>query len=64
MTDYKVLTEDKLVQMTEYGKALKVVANFSEASFNFQGEVIPAKSALILDGNDKTIYTPKEPTMK
>lgn len=64
MTDYKVLTEDKLVQMTEYGKALKVVANFSEASFNFQGEVIPAKSVLILDGNDKTIYTPKEPTKK
>ncbi|WP_054026699.1 glycoside hydrolase [Bacillus sp. FJAT-28004] len=60
MTDYKILSDDRLVQMTEYGEALSVIANFSDTPFNFQGETIPGKSVLIIDGNSKTIYTPKE----
>ncbi|MFE6168762.1 glycoside hydrolase [Viridibacillus arvi] len=59
MTDYKILSDDRLVQMTEYGKDLSVVANFSEDEFTVQGEKIPGKSVLIVDGNSKTIYTPK-----
>lgn len=60
MTDYKILSDDRLVQMTEYGKDLSVVANFSEDEFTVQGEKVPAKSVLIVDGNSKTIYTPKK----
>ena len=60
MTDFKIISDDRLVQMTEYGEALSVVANFSEDEFDFQGEAIPGKSLLIIGGNSKTIYTPKK----
>ncbi|VDG98421.1 Protein of uncharacterised function (DUF3111) [Lysinibacillus sphaericus] len=60
MTDFKILSEDRLVQMTEYGESLSVIANFSEDEFNYQGETIPGKSLLIIDGNSKIIYTPKK----
>ena len=60
MTDFKILSDDRLVQMTEYGEALSVVANFSEDEFNYQGQTIPGKSALIIDGDSKTIYTPEK----
>ncbi|MEK5481270.1 glycoside hydrolase [Viridibacillus sp. FSL R5-0888] len=60
MTDYKILSDDRLVQMTEYGKSLSVVANFSESEFAVQGEKVPGKSVLIIDGNSKTIYTPEK----
>ncbi|MFJ5624818.1 glycoside hydrolase [Peribacillus loiseleuriae] len=60
MTDFKIITDDRLVQMTEYGEALAVVANFSEDEFEYRGETIPGKSLLIIDGNRNTIYTPKK----
>ncbi|MFI8496651.1 glycoside hydrolase [Peribacillus butanolivorans] len=60
MTGFKIISDDRLVQMTEFGEALSVVANFSEDEFNFQGETIPGKSLLIIDGNSNTIYTPKK----
>lgn len=59
MTDFKILSDDRLVQMTEYGKLLRVVANFSEDEFNFQGEIIPGKSLLIVDEDGPIIYSPK-----
>lgn len=58
MTDFKILSQDKLVQMSVYGEDLKVIANFSEKEVNIEGDVIPAKSLLIIDGNKKTQYTP------
>ncbi|MGE7918525.1 glycoside hydrolase [Viridibacillus sp. NPDC093762] len=60
MTDYKILSDDRLVQMTEYGKDLSVVANFSEDEIIAQGEKIPGKSVLIIDGKGKSVYTPKK----
>ncbi|MBK3493534.1 hypothetical protein JFL43_01345 [Viridibacillus sp. YIM B01967] len=59
MTDFKILSDDRLIQMTNYGETLSVIANFSEDEFIVQGETIPEKSLLIIDGNSKTIYTPK-----
>lgn len=59
MTDYKILSDDKLVQMTQYGDGIKVVCNFSNNEVNAEGEKIPAKSLIIIDGNDKVIYTPQ-----
>ncbi|MEC0089111.1 glycoside hydrolase [Paenibacillus macquariensis] len=60
MTDFQMISDDRLVQMTEYGEALSVVANFSEDEFNYQGQTIPGKSALIIDGDSNTIYTPEK----
>ncbi|KAA0964826.1 hypothetical protein FQ087_00390 [Sporosarcina sp. ANT_H38] len=60
MTNFKIISGDRLVQMTEYGKLLSVVANFSDVEFDYQGEIIPAKSLLIIDKNNKSIYTPEK----
>ncbi|MGE7022222.1 glycoside hydrolase [Solibacillus cecembensis] len=60
MTNFKIMSDDRLVQMTEYGEALSVVANFSKDEFNYQGKIIPGESALIIDGNDNTIYSPEK----
>ncbi len=60
MTDFKIISDDRLVQMTEYGEALRVVANFSEDECNYQGKTIPGKSVLIIDGNSNTIYSPEK----
>ncbi len=60
MTNFKMISDDRLVQMTEYGEALSVVANFSKDEFNYQGKIIPGESALIIDGNDNTIYSPEK----
>ena len=58
MTDFEILSEDRLVQMTKYGDDLKVIANFSDKSVNIEGNEIKGKSLIIFDGNNKTIYTP------
>lgn len=58
MTDFAILTKDRMVQTSRYGN-LQVVANFSNKTYNYQGTSIKGKSVLILDGTHKTIYTPK-----
>ncbi|WAG68518.1 MULTISPECIES: glycoside hydrolase [unclassified Clostridium] len=58
MTDFKILSKDRLVQMTKYGEDLKVIANFSNKEVNVEGEKIAAKSLIIFDGNNKIKYTP------
>ncbi|WP_370877718.1 glycoside hydrolase [Paenibacillus anaericanus] len=59
MTDYKVLSDDRLVQMTKYGEDLSVVVNFSETEFMYEDSTIPAKSLLIMDGDRDSIYKPE-----
>ncbi len=56
MTDFKFLTEDRLVQETIYGEDLRVVANFSGKEYKKDGEVISPKSLMIYDGADKMEY--------
>lgn len=58
MTDFEILSEDRTLQMTEYGNDLKVIANFANTVAEYDGEKIGPKSLLILDGADKTSYTP------
>lgn len=60
MTDFKVLSEDRLVQATTFGSNLKVIANFSDHDFAYEGATIKARSALIMDGEKTTEVTPKE----
>lgn len=59
MTDFKVLTPDRLVQMTEYGKNVKVIANFSDKSVVEQGATIKPQSLVIFEGDKKIYYTPQ-----
>lgn len=58
MSDYKILSEDRQLQMTKYGEQLTVIANFSLEERNYNNEKIPAKSVLIIDGENMKIYTP------
>lgn len=62
MTNFEVLSEDKLVQMTEYGNQIKVIANFSNDEVDVEGNIVAAKSLVIIDGNEasahKVQYTP------
>ncbi|HDN2360788.1 TPA: hypothetical protein P1J34_003587, partial [Clostridioides difficile] len=56
MTDFKFISEDRLVQMTEYGEDLKVLVNFSQKDIKYNDEVIKANSLVIYDADSKVIY--------
>jgi len=59
MTNFKILSDDRLVQMTEYGNDLKVIANFSNQDFNYHNDIIKAKSLIIYDSGKMIEYTPQ-----
>ncbi|MCP8378569.1 glycoside hydrolase, partial [Clostridioides difficile] len=59
MTDFKFISEDRLVQMTEYGEDLKVLVNFSQKDIKYNDEVIKANSLVIYDADSKVIYKPE-----
>lgn len=59
MTDFKVLTPDRLVQMTEYGNNVKVIANFSDKQVVEEGVTIRPQSLVIFEGDKKIYYTPQ-----
>lgn len=59
MTDYKILSDDRTLQLTQYGKDLSVIANFSEQEAVYGDNTIKGKSLLILDGNNKINYSPR-----
>ncbi|WP_099191274.1 glycoside hydrolase [Tepidibacter mesophilus] len=58
MTDFKVLSKDRMVQMSEFGYDLKVVANFSNKDFKYENDVIKGKSLIIYSGDKKIKYKP------
>lgn len=58
MTDFQVLSEDRLVQMTTYGDEKKVIANFSNEQVEAKGYTISAKSLVIIQGDQVINYTP------
>lgn len=59
MTGFRVLSKDRLVQMTAFGADLRVVANFSGEAFKFGEDTIAPRSLVIYDGGVKREYTPK-----
>ncbi|MGL5764492.1 MAG: glycoside hydrolase [Sarcina sp.] len=59
MTDFQVLSSNRLVQMTEYGNNVKVISNFSSEVVNELGYNIPAKSLIIIENGKVISYTPK-----
>ena len=60
MTDYKMLSADRLVQATTFGSDLKVMANFSDHDIAYGVEMIKAGSALIVAGDHKTVVAPAD----
>lgn len=58
MTDFKILSSDRMVQMTEYGNNVKVISNFSDKAVKEMGYTLKPKSLVILEGknNPKAIY--------
>jgi len=55
MTNFSYLSEDRLVQRTDFGADLSVVANFSKTDFRLGKETIPPGTALIIEGNKTTL---------
>lgn len=58
MTDFKILSEDRLVQLTQYGDSITVVANFSDKDFKYNNDIIKKHSLIIYNKDKKTEYTP------
>ncbi|WP_375180617.1 glycoside hydrolase [Enterococcus rotai] len=58
MTDFKILTEDRLVQKTEFGENLSVIANFSDQDYEADGLNVVGQTALIIhDGKETVVKT-------
>ena len=58
MTNFEILTEDNLVQKTQFGNNLTVVANFKDESYEFEGEIVKPQSLIIKEGTQVTHYAP------
>lgn len=58
MTNFRYLTEDGSVQMSEYGKNISVIANFTDISYIYEKEEIPKHSLLLEMNGEKSVYTP------
>ncbi|KGE73987.1 glycoside hydrolase [Spirochaeta lutea] len=63
LTDFSWLSDDKLVQMTEFDSGLRMIANFSDRKFEYQGETIQAMSLLTVmpDGELRYFVPLSEP---
>lgn len=59
MTDFQILSDDRQVQMTEFGGKIKVIANFSDKEFKYNDVVLDKESILIENGSVQTIYPEK-----
>lgn len=44
MTDFEWLSDDKLIQRTEFGDTVELIANFRTEPFEYEGVIIPSKS--------------------
>lgn len=58
MTDFKKVSKNGLVQMTEYGDSITVVANYSKKDVTYQGDIIKAQSLLLYENGEKIAYSP------
>ncbi|WP_282942634.1 glycoside hydrolase [Paenibacillus sp. RC67] len=56
MSKFSVLTNDRLVQSTQYGDDVKVIANFSDHEVKLNGETIPSKSAIVYQGKQRMSF--------
>lgn len=59
MTDFKKLSQDGSVQMTQFGEDIRVIVNFTDTEYQHGGQTIPGKSAQIENNGRISIYTPQ-----
>ncbi|MHA2890490.1 glycoside hydrolase [Bacillus cereus] len=55
MTNFEVLSENQQVQSTTFGDDMKVIVNFSSQDFKYNNEIIKAKTAILYDGEKKSV---------
>lgn len=60
MTNFKILTDNRLVQRTEFGDNLIVIANFSEKDFESDNVNVAAHTAVIINDGKETVVKTKE----
>ena len=48
MTDFEWLSDDRLVQRTEFGDAVELFANFGTDPFRYKGVIIPGRSVVAI----------------
>ncbi|PAB60822.1 glycoside hydrolase [Anaeromicrobium sediminis] len=60
LSEFEILTEDRLVQKTKFGDKVEVIANYKSEGFVHEGRKIPGESVEIYIMKDETrqIYTP------
>lgn len=60
LSQYEILSKDRLVQKTKFGDKIEVIANYKAVSFEHEGRKIPAKSVEIymIEDGVREIYTP------
>lgn len=58
MSDFQILSEDSMVQMTEFGGEIKVIANFSDADFSYDDTTILAGTLKVIDASGEKEYKP------
>lgn len=58
MTDFQYITEDGMVQSSNFGDNLMITANFSDTEYHSGAEKIPAHSAAVTRNGETIIYTP------
>ncbi len=59
MTGFEILSKDRLVQSTEFGNDMKVVANFSDKEFKYRDDIIKPGSLIMYDRASKLMYNPR-----
>lgn len=60
MTNFTILTEDHLVQKTEFGETLSVIANFSDTDYMSGSTKVASQTALIMNNGKETIVKTDE----
>lgn len=56
MTDFEILSEDRLVQTTVYGETIRVVANFKDEVFVYGEDTLAPHSLIVDNGKEKIVY--------
>ncbi|MDK8182881.1 glycoside hydrolase [Paenibacillus sp. UMB4589-SE434] len=64
MTQFKVLSKDRLLQTAKYGEDIQVIVNFSKKDVQYEQEAIPAMSAVMKDGKSRTVFKARDAVYK
>ncbi|MEO8403394.1 MAG: hypothetical protein ABI480_02325 [Chitinophagaceae bacterium] len=59
MTGFIILSDDRQVQQTIFSNEIKITVNFSTSDRRVGQQVIPARSAIIINGSKQLLYSVK-----